>query len=78
MIFVLGTITVPMNNLLYTYLLREERPGLDHPSLASYDLSFLGFLCYIGTIAAMVQIVEMTLDRFFPTLCTAASVSFCR
>ena len=42
--------------------------------LGSYDLSFLGFLCYIGTIAAMVQIVEMTLDRYVPALYAALGV----
>lgn len=66
-IFVL-TVTVPMNNLIYNYLLREGALTWLSPDLASQDLSFLGFLTYIGTIAAMVQIVEMTLDRFFPSL----------
>lgn len=66
-IFVL-TITVPMNNLIYNYLLREGALAWLSPDLATQDLSFLGFLTYIGTIAAMVQIVEMTLDRFFPSL----------
>ena len=61
-IFVL-TVTVPMNNVVYHYLLKEGALGWVDPSLAAYDLSFLGFLTYIGTIAAMVQIVEMTLDR---------------
>ena len=62
-IFVL-VVTVPLNNLLYDHVLRAGAMDWLHPSLAVYDLSFLGFLCYIGTIAAMVQIVEMTLDRF--------------
>jgi Na+-transporting NADH:ubiquinone oxidoreductase subunit E len=66
-IFVL-TVTVPMNNLIYNYLLREGALIWLSPDLARQDLSFLGFLTYIGTIAAMVQIVEMTLDRFFPSL----------
>jgi Na+-transporting NADH:ubiquinone oxidoreductase subunit E len=68
------TITVPMNNLVYTYLLREGALSWISPALAGYDLSFLGFLTYIGTIAAMVQIVEMTLDRFFPALHAALGV----
>jgi len=72
-IFVL-TITVPMNNLIYEYLLKEGALAWVSPELASYDLSFLGFLTYIGTIAAMVQIVEMTLDRFFPALHAALGV----
>ncbi len=62
------TITVPMNNLIYHYLLKEGALAWLHPSLAQYDLTFLGFLTYIGTIAAMVQIVEMTLDRYVPAL----------
>jgi Na+-transporting NADH:ubiquinone oxidoreductase subunit E len=66
-IFVLA-VTVPMNNLLYNYLLRDGALAWIDPSLAQYDLSFLGFLCYIGTIAAMVQLVEMSLDKFFPKL----------
>ena len=72
-IFVL-TITVPMNFLIYTYLLKEGALAWVSPELAAYDLSFLGFLTYIGTIAAMVQIVEMALDRFLPKLHSALGV----
>jgi Na+-transporting NADH:ubiquinone oxidoreductase subunit E len=72
-IFVLA-ITTPMNNLIYDYLLKEGALAWVSPDLASYDLSFLGFLTYIGTIAAMVQIVEMTLDRFFSGLHAALGV----
>lgn len=66
-IFVLG-VTTPVNNLLYQYVLKPDAlvPGV--------DLSFLGFLSYIGTIAAMVQIVEMTLDRYAPALYGALGV----
>jgi Na+-transporting NADH:ubiquinone oxidoreductase subunit E len=72
-IFVL-TVTVPMNNLLFNYALREGALAWLHPSLAQYDLSFLGFLCYIGTIAAIVQVVEMALDRYVPALYNALGV----
>ena len=72
-IFVL-IVTVPINNLLYNYALKDGSLAWLHPSLATYDLSFLGFLCYIGTIAAMVQIVEMALDRFVPSLYAALGV----
>ncbi len=72
-IFVLG-ITVPMNNLIYNYLLKEGALAWVNPDLARYDLSFLGFLTYIGTIAAMVQIVEMVLDRYAPKLYGALGV----
>ncbi len=72
-IFVL-TVTVPMNNLIFNYFLRAGALGWIDPGLAEYDLSFLGFLCYIGTIAAMVQIVEMATDRFVPKLYAALGV----
>jgi len=72
-IFVL-TITVPMNNLMYKYLLQDGGLAWISPELAQYDLSFLGFLCYIGTIAAMVQIVEMALDRYLPALYNALGI----
>ena len=72
-IFVL-TVTVPANNLIYNFFLKEGAMDWLHPSLASYDLSFLGLLSYIGTIAAMVQIVEMTLDRYAPALYGALGV----
>lgn len=72
-IFVLG-ITVPMNNVIYNYLLREGALDWISQNFGSYDLTFLGFLAYIGTIAAMVQIVEMTLDRFFPALYAALGI----
>jgi Na+-transporting NADH:ubiquinone oxidoreductase subunit E len=66
-VFVL-TITVPANNLLQTYLLDAGALAWISPSFGQYDLTFLNLLVYIGTIAAMVQLVEMTTDRFFPTL----------
>ena len=72
-IFVLG-ITCPMNNLIYNYLLREGALVWISPEFASVDLSFLTFLSMIGTIAAMVQIVEMTCDKFFPALYSALGV----
>ncbi len=72
-IFVL-TITVPMNNLIYTQMLQPGAMTWLHPSLEGYDLSFLAFLTYIGTIAAIVQIVEMALDRFVPKLYAALGI----
>lgn len=62
------TVTVPMNNLLYRYFLKDGALAWIDPGLAQYNLSFLGFLCYIGTIAAIVQVVEMTLEKFVPAL----------
>ena len=72
-VFVLS-VTVPANNLIYNFLLKPGALVWVNPEWQSVDLSFLGFLTYIGTIAAMVQIVEMTLDRFFPALYGALGV----
>ncbi len=72
-IFVLG-LTVPLNNLIYTFLLKKGAMVWLHPALADVDLSFLGFLSYIGTIAASVQLVEMTLDRYVPKLYNALGI----
>jgi len=65
-------ITVPANNLLYTYLLKDG--ALAWAGYPDVDLSFLGLLSYIGVIAAIVQILEMVLDRFFPALYNALGV----
>ena len=70
-IVVLG-ITVPVNNLIYTYLLADG--ALSWAGLPNVDLSFLGLISYIGVIAAMVQILEMTLDKYFPPLYNALGV----
>jgi Na+-transporting NADH:ubiquinone oxidoreductase subunit E len=72
-IFVL-TVTVPLNNLVLTYALKPGALAWVSPSLAAYDLEFLRFLTFIGTIAAMTQIVEMTLDRFMPKLYAALGI----
>ena len=64
-------VTVPMNSWILTNFLAQGAMAWIHPSLATVDLSFLGFLTYIGTIAAMVQVVEMTLDRYVPVLYNA-------
>lgn len=66
------TITVPVNNLIYHYLLADG--ALAWAGLPDVDLSFLGFLSYIGVIAALVQILEMFLDRFVPALYNALGV----
>ncbi|MBC8338907.1 MAG: NADH:ubiquinone reductase (Na(+)-transporting) subunit E [Alphaproteobacteria bacterium] len=60
------TITVPLNNLIHGYLLAEG--ALAWAGLADVDLSFLALLSFIGVIAAMVQIVEMTLERYLPAM----------
>jgi len=65
-VVVVQTITVPVNNLIYNNVLREGAlAGLGFEGL---DLTFLGLITYIGVIAAMVQILEMVLDKFVPKL----------
>lgn len=66
-IFVL-VVTVPVNNLVYTLLLKKGAMAWLHPALADVDLEFLSFLSFIGVIAAIVQIVEMVLDKYVPRL----------
>ena len=68
---VLG-ITVPVNNLIYHYLLADG--ALAWAGYPDMDLSFLGLLSYIGVIAAIVQIMEMFLDKFIPALYNALGV----
>jgi Na+-transporting NADH:ubiquinone oxidoreductase subunit E len=70
-IFVLG-ITCPLNYLIYTYLLKEG--ALSWMGFPEVDLSFLSFLAFIGSIAAAVQIVEMTMDKYTPALYNALGV----
>lgn len=74
-VVVIQTITVPVNNLIYQNLLKPgglSWTGIDQ--LANQDLTFVGLICYIGVIAAMVQILEMTLDKFFPALFNALGI----
>ncbi|MBV1884649.1 MAG: NADH:ubiquinone reductase (Na(+)-transporting) subunit E [Gammaproteobacteria bacterium] len=73
-VIVVLTITVPANNLILTYLLNEGALTWISPSLADVDLRFLALLSYIGVIAAIVQILEMVLDKFFPALYNALGV----
>lgn len=70
-VVVLG-ITVPVNNLIYTYLLADG--ALAWAGLPEVDLSFLSFITYIGVIAALVQILEMFLDKYVPALYNALGV----
>lgn len=65
-------ITVPANNLVYQYLLKEG--ALTWLGLPEVDLSFLGLISYIGIIAAMVQMLEMFLDKYVPALYNALGV----
>jgi Na+-transporting NADH:ubiquinone oxidoreductase subunit E len=65
-VVVVQFITVTANSLIYEYLLQDG--ALAWAGLPEVDLSFLGLVTYIGVIAAMVQILEMVLDKYFPRL----------
>ena len=73
-VVVVLAITVPVNNLLYTYLLKDGALIWLGEDFASVVLSFLGLLTYIGVIAAIVQIMEMVLDKYVPALYNALGV----
>jgi len=65
-VIVVEGISVPLNNLIYNLLLRDG--ALSWAGLGHLDFSFLGLLSQIAVIAAMIQILEMVLNRFFPAL----------
>lgn len=69
---VVQAITVPVNHLIYHAVLKEG--ALAWAGFPNVDLSFLGLISYIGVIAAMVQILEMTLDKFVPKLYNALGI----
>ncbi len=74
-VIVVLTISVPVNNVIYNALLAEG--ALTWTGIAgaeNIDLSFLGLLSYIGVIAALVQILEMFLDKYVPVLYNALGV----
>lgn len=85
-VIVIMSITIPANNLIYQYLLKEGAlygtlNAIGMGSVAttlgitvSTDFEYLGLISYIGTIAAMVQILEMTLDRYVPALYNALGI----
>lgn len=74
-VIVVQGITVPVNGLIYHTILK---PGAlewtGNAELATLDLSFLQLITFIGVIASMVQILAMTLDRFFPALYSALGI----
>ncbi|WP_020679753.1 NADH:ubiquinone reductase (Na(+)-transporting) subunit E [Marinobacterium rhizophilum] len=71
-VIVVLAITTPINNLVFNHLLREG--ALAWAGYPDVDLSFLGYISYIGVIAAIVQILEMFLDKFVPALYNALGV----
>lgn len=66
------TITVPVNHLIFNTLLIKG--AWDWAGLPDVDLTFLKLVAFIGVIAAMVQILEMVLDRFAPKLYRALGI----
>jgi Na+-transporting NADH:ubiquinone oxidoreductase subunit E len=69
---VVQTVTIPVNNLIYVYVLA---PGaLAWAGFADVDLSFLSLIAFIGVIAAMVQVLEMTLEFHVPNLHRAMGI----
>lgn len=68
-IFVL-TITVPLNYLIYNWILQENAlyKWISYDLFKNLDLTFLSFIVFIATIATMVQLVEMIVEKFLPSL----------
>jgi Na+-transporting NADH:ubiquinone oxidoreductase subunit E len=82
-VIVIEAITVPANQAIYSLLLKKGALSWVNTSgmvatgridFSTIDLSFLSFISYIGVIAAMVQILEMFLDKFFPPLYNALGI----
>jgi Na+-transporting NADH:ubiquinone oxidoreductase subunit E len=71
-VVIVQTLTVPANNLIYSYLLKEN--ALTWAGIEGVDLSFIALMACIGVIAAIVQILEMVLDKFFPALYNALGI----
>lgn len=71
-VIVVESISVPVNNLIYNHLLREG--ALDWVGLGHLDFTFLGLISYIGVVAAMVQVLEMFLQKFLPALYNALGI----
>jgi Na+-transporting NADH:ubiquinone oxidoreductase subunit E len=71
-VVVVQTITVPINNVILNSILKEG--ALQWVGLKEVDLTFLGLITYIGVIASVVQILEMTLDRYVPKLYNALGI----
>ena len=73
-VIVIEAITVPANQVIYSWFLKKGAMTWVNPYFADVDLTFLGFISYIGVIAAMVQILEMVLDKYFPPLYNALGI----
>lgn len=71
-VIVVEGISVPLNNLIYNFILRQG--ALDWIGLGQMDFNYLGLLSQIAVIAAMIQILEIVLNRFFPALYNALGI----
>jgi Na+-transporting NADH:ubiquinone oxidoreductase subunit E len=71
-VIVVQVLTIPANNLILTYLLKED--ALAWAGITGVDLSFLSFISFIGVIAAIVQIMEIVMDKYMPALYNALGV----
>lgn len=60
------TFTIPVNNIIYTHILKKG--ALGWAGIPEADLTFIGLITYIAVIAAMVQVLEMFLDKYVPVL----------
>jgi len=71
-VIVVQSLTIPINNLIYQFLIKDR--ALAWAGLPEISLDFLGLITYISTIAAVVQILEMFLDRYVPSLSSALGI----
>ena len=71
-VIVVLTLTVPLNNIIYNYVLKEG--ALSWAGLENTNLEFVGLITYIGVIAAAVQVLEMFLDKYVPALYNALGI----
>ncbi len=71
-VILVQTLTMPLNNIIYQGVLKDG--ALAWAGLPEVDLNFLGLIVYIGIIAAVVQILEMAMDKFTPALYNALGV----
>ena len=82
-VIVIEGITIPANQVIYSLLLKKGALSWINSigiistgtlDFSTVDLSFLSFISYIGVIAAMVQILEMFLDKYVPVLYNALGI----
>ena len=67
-------ITLPINYLLQTYVLREGALTWLSPDFAEVDLSFLSLIVFIAVIASMTQLVEMVVEKYAPALYSSLGI----